>query len=333
VSSWRVPGEAQAAEMVEIISTDGVERKDREAFWRQAMSETFVPLTVGETTGKGFTGSIRSRWLGRLMVADLTSTPQDIRRTQRLISQADAEYFQVAIVTRGVGVVDQDGRDAVLHPGDFAVYETTRPFRWTFDAPWQASVFTFPRKCVQLTESERHLLTARRLEGGVGMTGVVSRFLRDIGAHSELLSDAQSEQVITHATDLIMALLSDYTEGSDGVRSSVQRSLIFRIKEYIDRRLTDPGLGPVEIAAASNVSVRYLHRLFAAEQCTVSDYVRRCRLDRCRHDLLDPRFADQSIATIAFRCGFGDLSGFNRAFKASFGMTPRDLRARPGARS
>ena len=39
--------------------------------------------------------------------------------------------------------------------------------------------------------------------------------------------------------------------------------------------------------------------------------------------------ADESVATIAFRWGFGDLSGFNRAFRATFGATPREVRARP----
>jgi AraC-like DNA-binding protein len=38
------------------------------------------------------------------------------------------------------------------------------------------------------------------------------------------------------------------------------------------------------------------------------------------------RLADRSIASIAFGWGFGDLSGFNRAFRAAFGATPREVR-------
>jgi AraC-like DNA-binding protein len=54
------------------------------------------------------------------------------------------------------------------------------------------------------------------------------------------------------------------------------------------------------------------------------------RLERCRRDLLDPRLADRSIASIAFGWGFGDLSGFNRAFRAAFGATPREVRGQQG---
>lgn len=319
--------------MVTVLSTEGLSRKDSEAFWRQAMSETFVPLTVGDTAGEALSGWIRSHWVGRLMVAQLTSTAQDIERTPLLISRADAEYFQVAMVTDGVGRVTQDGREAVLRPGDFAVYETTRPFRWTFGSDWSASVFTFPRSSVSLTDAERRLLTARRLDGRAGMTGVVSRFLADLGRHSHLLSSTQSEPVMTHAADLVISLFGEGGGGSGATRSSAQRSLMFKIKAHIEGRLGDPMLAPPEIAAAAAISPRYLHKLFAAEGCSVSEYVKRSRLERCRRDLLDLRFAGQSISTIAFRWGFRDLSGFNRAFKAMFGMTPRDLRGRGTAPS
>ena len=38
--------------------------------------------------------------------------------------------------------------------------------------------------------------------------------------------------------------------------------------------------------------------------------------------LRDPRYAATSISDIAFACGFGDLSYFNRAFRRRYGATP-----------
>jgi AraC-like DNA-binding protein len=232
-------------------------------------------------------------------------------------------------VGRGGGRVAQDGREAILGPGDAAVFETTRPFWWTFGGDWDVGVFTLPRASVGLSESESRRLTARRLDGRSGITGVVARFLRDLGKNADGLSGRQSERVLADVTDLVVALLGDWADDSDAVRSSLQRSLLLRVKDYIDGRLADPTLGPAEIAAAVNISTRYLHMLFAAEHRSVSQYVRGLRLERCRRDLLDPRLADRSVASIAFGWGFGDLSGFNRAFRAAFGATPREVRARP----
>jgi AraC-like DNA-binding protein len=315
-----------------ILTTDTVNRKERASFWRDAMSATFVPLAVGDLDKEHFAGFIRSNWIGRLMIAELESTAQDVQRTKRHISHADAEYFQIAVIANGIGRVLQDGREAVLRAGDCAIYETTRPFEWAFDAPWSACVFTFPRSVVQLTESQRRLLTAQRLDAGTGITGVMSRFLLDVARHNEQLSGSQAERVLLQATDLVLALLGDRLDGTDTVRSGVQRTLMLRIKDHIQQRLADAELTPTTIASSVNVSTRYLHKLFEAESQTVTAYIRQQRLDRCRHDLLDQRFARQSIAAIAFRWGFGDLSGFNRAFKASFGITPSDIRGRPSTR-
>jgi AraC-like DNA-binding protein len=55
-------------------------------------------------------------------------------------------------------------------------------------------------------------------------------------------------------------------------------------------------------------------------------YIKGLRLDRARRDLLDPRLAGHPVSAIAYACGFGDLSGFNRAFKQAYAVSPRQLR-------
>jgi AraC-binding-like domain len=61
-----------------------------------------------------------------------------------LVSAADNAYFQVAVVASGIGRVSQDDRQAVLHPGDCVLYETTRPFQWLFRSDWDVWVFSLP---------------------------------------------------------------------------------------------------------------------------------------------------------------------------------------------
>jgi AraC-like DNA-binding protein len=115
----------------------------------------------------------------------------------------------------------------------------------------------------------------------------------------------------------------------------MQRTLPLRIKNYIDQRLADSTLDPPQVAAAFGISTRYLHRLFESQHETVGQYIRDRRLELSRLRLLDPRFSHQSISSLAFDSGFGDLSGFNRAFKAKYGLSPRQLpraaRRVPGA--
>lgn len=314
---------------VTTLSTDQVQPGEREDFWRHLLSDTFAPVSIqamADGAEDDGAGTIRANWIGRLMVADVRSTGQEVRRTPRLIRGGDNAYFQISIVTEGIARVDQDDRQAVLRPGDFAVYETTRPFQWRFDDRWAAWGFTMPGGSIPLTERERRLLTARRLDGSTGLTGIVSRFLLDVARHGDSLHGEQAERVLANISDLVVILLSGGLSDRAAVRDSAQRTFVLRVKDHIDQRLSDPALGPAEIAAAFHVSPRYLHKLFEAEPRTVSQYIKGRRLEQARRDLLDPRLHGRSVSAIAQRCGFGDLSGFNRSFKQAYGASPRELR-------
>jgi AraC family transcriptional regulator len=56
---------------------------------------------------------------------------------------------------------------------------------------------------------------------------------------------------------------------------------------------------------------------------TPHQYVMRMRLRRAAVRLVQ---AQASVLDIAFDCGFGDVSNFNRSFRAEFGMSPRAFR-------
>jgi AraC-like DNA-binding protein len=56
---------------------------------------------------------------------------------------------------------------------------------------------------------------------------------------------------------------------------------------------------------------------------TPRQYLLRTRLRRAAVRLRDET---TRIVDIAFECGFGDISNFNRAFRAEFGRTPRAFR-------
>ena len=88
--------------------------------------------------------------------------------------------------------------------------------------------------------------------------------------------------------------------------------------------MVTPALGPAEIAAAVNISTRYLHKLFEADHQTVSLYIKGLRLDQARRDLLDPRLVGRPISAIAYSCGFGALSGFTAPSRRPTESAPKN---------
>jgi AraC-like DNA-binding protein len=98
------------------------------------------------------------------------------------------------------------------------------------------------------------------------------------------------------------------------------------LKTDIDDHLVSRDLSLEAAAARQGVSARYARGLFEGEGTTFTDHVREQRLLRARLMLADPDQARRNVSTIAYACGFGDLSYFNHAFRRRFGATPSEIR-------
>lgn len=139
---------------------------------------------------------------------------------------------------------------------------------------------------------------------------------------------AMDRSAAIHLYDLAAMALGalDATE-TDYDRAGIGAARLAIVKREIDARLGDPGLNVGMIARAQGVTPRYIQRLFEREGTTFSNHLRDRRLDLAHRMLSGDYGHDASIASIAFDCGFGDLSHFNRSFRKRFGMRPSDARA------
>jgi len=102
---------------------------------------------------------------------------------------------------------------------------------------------------------------------------------------------------------------------------------LLAIKQDIDRYLDQPDLSVSALAARHRCTPRLVQRAFEMAGTTFTEYVLMQRLERARGMLMDPRFNDEKISTIAYDAGFADVSYFNRVFRRSYGASPSDVRA------
>ena len=298
---------------------------DRLDVWRDLIRDNFVALEVHADRSAPFAGSVCSSELGHLKVASVESGSQGCTRTPALARRDSDAYLQVGLLTRGAATLAQDHREATLRPGDFAVYETDRPFFWGLQGAWELLVFTWPRASIALNDTTSQQLTARALRGDVGLGAIVGRMLRDLVAGPPELSAAGGVRLADEVAELVATVASERVRPAAPARAS--DDLLRRIDAYIVEHLTDSGLSPSTIAAAHFVSTRHLHRLFAYRSGTVAQQIQLLRLERCRRELLDPGARNRSITDISRRWGFPDLTSFSRAFRSAYGRSPSDWRA------
>ncbi len=294
--------------------------------FRAAVNDSFVPLQVSSSSPDRFRGVIRSSGVDDINVCDVRATAHVVERTPELILRGDRPHFKVNLQLAGHGLLVQDGREAVLRPGDLAVYDTSRPYSLVFDHDFRTMVVMFPRHLLCLPSDMVEQFTAVRVSGADGLGAVVAPFLIQLADHLDQLNGSSGSRLTHSALDLITTVFT-HELGLDGASADPHRALMQRIRGYIDRNLASPELNPASIAAAHYISTRHLHSLFHEQGTTVSTWIRTRRLEQCRRDLIDPVYTERPVAAIAARWGFVDAAHFSRAFKSSYDISPSEYRA------
>ena len=134
--------------------------------------------------------------------------------------------------------------------------------------------------------------------------------------------------VATHFHDLIAVTLGANRDAAELARGRGVRAARLRaVKNEVLENLARGNLSMDVVAKRQGVTPRYLRMLFADEETSFTEFVLANRLERAHRMLGDPRHAVDAISAIAFACGFGDLSYFNRSFRKRYGATPSDVRA------
>ena len=313
--------------MGQLLSTSSVPPPQRLAYWTDLICDVYVQLDCDAIERNDFRGSIQTHALAHLKLSVVQSRAQRVLRTPGQISRSAEDYFLVSIQTRGTGLVRQDGREAVLQPGDFALYDSTRPYELGFAADFQQMVLMLPGHQLRSMVRDTEALTASPVSGREGAGHLMISMLQTLRTDIDALQPASAAAVANGVVDILVAGLHTLPAANRAGVSDLTGYHLARIKRLIDRRLSDPLLSVATIAAELQLSVGHVHRLFRNEAIPLARYIWNRRLEACQRDLLDPARAGRGIAEIAFSHGFNDAAHFSRSFRARYGVSAREHRA------
>ena len=314
-----------------ILSTTDVESRRGFDYWTEAVSSTFVPLECRTQQPAAFRGDMVNRSSGDFQLTRVSAAPHRVARTRRMIALNDPGLMKVCIQVRGSGRINQDGREAEILPGDITMYDTSRPYVLSFDHNpdrFETLVFMFPQAMIGLPIDALLRLTATRVSGTEGTGSLVSPFFRGIAEGIAQDRLTFNGRLALNAVSLLETVYRERLDQRSGDPERTGATRLVMIQTWLDRRLADPSLSPELIAKAHHISVRYLHRLFAADGTSVSRWVKERRLAGCRRELADPALVRLSVGAIAARWGIHDAAAFSRSFRAAYGVSPREYRLR-----
>jgi AraC-like DNA-binding protein len=321
---------APTAGLVETISTARIERTRRLDYWRDIISSTFVALDCDAPESRNFDAKLTTGALRDVQFSTVESGAQHVQRTPQRIRQAPCDHFLLSFQQRGSGRVIQDGRAAALQPGDFALYDTARPYELVFEEDFEQLVLRVPRTYLarRVVRPERLTaiaFTSRSHSGAAVASSFVAALAQKIGQLPGAISSTFHQALI----DVLVGSLAEGVHVESTPTAANRLVMRQRIRTYVEQRLSDPALNCSRVAAAHGISVRYLHKLFAEEGVSLTEWLWSRRLERARAALESSASTGQSVTQIAYDWGFKDPAHFSRAFRARYGAAPSELRRVP----
>ncbi|GAA2045663.1 hypothetical protein GCM10009720_28170 [Yaniella flava] len=244
-----------------------------------------------------------------------------------------AGYYKVSLQTQGHGLLIQDGREVLLEPGALAIYDTSRPYTLSFDSDFSSNILMLPHSQIAFPQEGIQELTATSLGSGRELGEMSAQMLSQAAKVVPKLTRNLGERVANNVVDLMNTLIADeLLNFSAGTLSSRHRE-IARVKNFIDRHLSDFSLDLTTIATTHQMSVRALHYLFEGETESVTDLIRNHRIEKAKQDLADPLQQEVPVATVGRRWGFSDPAYFSRVFRKTVGISPTKYHHESGSRT
>lgn len=317
--------------MSPLVENGVVESATSSRRWADLIHDRFVPLRITPSASGELSGVVTTRLVGHLQASCVSSDPQVFTRSNSLL-RSGRELLAVGVVDKGHGYLEQDGRTCEVTGGSFALYDTSRPFTWTFTDQWRMRVYTWPRHSIGTPESDLSLLTGVAVSGTSGVGQFVAPMLDHLAEISTTampdslsirLADELAELTVTAALEVGGTLARDESSAEARTDNAVLRE----VKDYIEDNLADPDLTPDRIAQAFFISTRTLHRIFARHNLTVSAWIKHRRLERAKRALRTIGRDVQPVGEIGRRVGFTNPAAFSREFSQMYGVSPRQYRA------
>ena len=309
------------------LSTETVKESERLSYWLDTICEMYAQLECEKPESGDVYGEIDFTRLGSLDLTDLRSNVCFLERTPRQIQRGSEDHCLVQVQREGQGFVRQDGREALLVPGDFVLYDASRPYQLRFDATGHhVVVLRLPRSALEPHVGNLEQLTATTVAGNCAAGHLLLTMIESLQRDVDLLHPSSVLGVSEGITSIIAAGLRSLPGANVRKASSLSSFHLARVKAHVAEHLRDPSLSIASIATAMRMSPDHLSRLFRHEPLPLSRMIWQQRLTACRRELADPSMAHRSVSDIAFSWGFNEAAHFSRSFREQFGLSPREWR-------
>jgi len=308
-----------------VFSTEDFPIFDRQEWLHEIIGREYANVKITPPkNGRLFNEMTIHPWQ-QLKLSSIRSNAISIERLPKEIHSISQDSYFLVVLLSGRYMLEQNGREVFLNPGEMTIYDATHPHRIYCPESFSKLIVSIPRPLLRDRLAGIEHCTARQISTRTGMNAITANLLRSTAKQIDHLDEHELDNLSNYALDMLTMTLASVRPQNFNLSRSRSLSMN-RIKDFIERHLTDGLMDTVMISTAVKLSPRYINSLFQDENTSLMRYVWQRRLEKCRKDILDDAHKGHRISDIAVHWGFNDLAHFSRAFKLQFDYSPREYR-------
>jgi AraC-like DNA-binding protein len=307
------------------FSTDDYRAHERISAWCDIFGRTVLNIDVFPESRDDFQASATIARAGAFGFLRAATSPAIQANSARLITNDDVSFGSVISGSWGA---NQLGRVAELGGGDAVLMSNGAVGSLSFPESCRYTAFSLPRSAFAPLVPDVDALFARRIPASNPALRLLMRYL-DLGHEEQVGADPElGGAFVDHVCDLLALALGATRDGAELARGrGLSAARLQALKDDVRRSARNPAATIHAVAARHGVSPRYVQRVFEESGTTFTQYLAEQRLLAAWKALRRREAAAMPISTIAYDCGFSDVSHFNRLFRRRFGCTPGEARA------
>lgn len=308
-----------------VFSLDGVSTGERYELWRESISCIFDVEADREVRSERFNAVLDANMFGSVMLARTQTQRQTWTRSPSIMARDGMDHYMVQLYEEGQ-MIWETGTGPVEMPRNGLV---------VFDLAQEVSLKTndftnisliIPRDMLEgamKSPNDQHL---RVLTGEEPMVKLLRDHMRSLKTLAGRMTARQAVEIAPATVGLTAACLNAAVDQEvPDQREGVAMAQLAVIRRFIEENLSEPDLSADWIARRVGVSRSKLYSMFDAFG-GVTAYVRDRRLRRALLALTDKASMHRPIYDIALASGYTSDAAFSRAFRARYGLSPRDVR-------
>lgn len=251
----------------------------------------------------------------------LHSHPQEIIRP----TPCSKRFAPMVVINlSGSILISQNDRTVELGEGEFTFFDAANRLKMTYHNEFEQMFVRMPNS--NYVRSDFYKIILSKANVSDGFNKVFFGLIQEIWGSASSIRPEEYGSLLNSLLTL-SHMTSPFRESREMPEPCVRMR---RAMAFIENNLSETWLTAERVAAVQNVSRRYLDERFGLLGTRIEKWIWERRLTRAYEDLVlagrDPKNC-KSIIQIALDCGFSSPSHFSRAFKARFGLPPRELKA------